>query len=240
MNIFMKKITFTVFLISAFCFAAFAQAEVLFNKDIILMTRAGLSRDLIVRKISETDGKYDTSAESLIELKKAGVADEVIKLMLDAKIDKAKADVEVTGYSDSVTISVDTTDKIYVTPVYSTTETTARIVLDPKEALKNAKTIAIKKSSLQPSRQALEKELLKCKDWNDLNLNIVRYREDADLLIEIGYVSLSWITHRYVYRIYDNKSGTVIAAGETTSWGSLSENLARGISKKLSEAVERK
>ena len=117
------------------------------------------------------------------------------------------------------------------------TKSNAHIVLAPKEALLSAKTIAIEKSSLHPSRQALEKELLKRQDWQKLNLNIVRYKEGADLFIEIGFVPLSVITHRYVFRVYDNKSGTVITAGETTSWGSLAENLARNISKSLSAVL---
>jgi len=90
-----------------------------------------------------------------------------------------------------------------------------------------------KKTSLNPSRQALEKELLKRQDRQKLNLNIVRYKEGADLFIEIGRMPLSLITHRYVFRVYDNKSGTVIMAGETTSWGSLAKNLARSISQNL-------
>ncbi len=215
--------------------SVFAQGEVMTNKEVILMTRTGLSKDLIVRKIKETEGRYETTAEALIELKKAGVADDVIKLMMDADAEIDKPDEDTKSYSDS---DDPANDRIWVAPVYKTkADDTARIVLDPAEALKNARTIAIKKSSLHPSRQALEKELLKRKEWKDLKLNIVRYKEDADLLIEIGYVSLSWITHRYSYRIFDNKSGTVIAAGETTSWGSLAENLARGIAKRLHKAM---
>lgn len=231
-NLFYMKLFFSIIITVFLTFLVFAQTEILTNKEIILMTQAGLSKDLIVRKIKETKGKYDTTAEALIELKKVGVADEIIKLMFDSK---SEIDVEVDeDYSDSDDSTENKKDVIKVAPFYKTqADDTARIVLEPKEALQNAKTIAIKKSSLQPSRQALEKELLKRKDWNDLGLIIVRYKEDADLLIEIGYVSMSWITHRYVYRVYDNKSGTVIVAGETTSWGSLSENLARGISKRL-------
>jgi len=79
---------------------------------------------------------------------------------------------------------------------------------------------------------------LKRKDWQKLNLNIVRFKEAADLRIEIGRVPLSLVTHRYVFRIYDNRSGTLIVAGETTSWGSLAKNLARHISIKLGDAAQ--
>ncbi len=199
------------------------------------MVQAGLNSDLIIRKIQDSVGDFDTSTEGLIALKKAGVSNEIVELMMDSKVaEKSKStNKKPTGYSDSQPITYDT---FYETPLTRK----SRIVLDSKEAIKNAKTIAIKKSSLHPSRQSLEKELLKRKEWKELNLNIVRYKHDADLLIEIGYVSMSWLSHRYTYRIYDNKSGTVITAGETTSWGSLSENLARGVAKRLKKAMEAK
>jgi hypothetical protein len=113
---------------------------------------------------------------------------------------------------------------------------TKKVVMSGPEALKSARTVAIEKSSIHPSRQALEKELLKRSEWKGLNLNIVRQRSGSDLYIEIGRVPLSWVTHRYVFRVYDTRSGTVIAAGETTSWGSLAENMAREIAKKLVKA----
>lgn len=230
------RIFLTFLLTIFFSLTVFAQTEILTNKEIILMSRAGLSKDLIVRKIKDSQGNFDTTAEALIELKKSGVADDVIEIMMNA----GKENTDQKNYSDSDDYSFSKTPSITITPVYQTSlNDNSRIVLEPKEALRNAKTIAIKKSSLHPSRQALEKELLKRKDWQTLNLNIVRYKEDADLLIEIGYVSLSWITHRYVYRIYDNKSGTIITAGETTSWGGLAENLAGGISKRLSDEMEK-
>jgi hypothetical protein len=223
-----------------FCFActAFAQSETLSNNEIILMTKAGLSRDLIVRKIVDSNGSFDTTAQALIELKKVGVADEVIVLMMDKKPlnQKENTSNENKQYSDSTDAHTAITLNLNQA-VLPDSNSKPHIVLDPKEAIRSAKTIALEKSSANPSRQALEKELLKRKDWQKLNLNIVRYKESADLYVEIGFVPLSVITHRYVFRIYDRKSGTVIAAGETTSWGSLAENLARHITKKLSAAM---
>ena len=203
----------------------FAQTEILTNKDVMLMTQSGLSKELIIRKVKEAGGKYDVSAQNLIDLKKAGVDDSVIESMMEkAETPTVKADAQ---YSDSQsTFSSNYSGKYE--PV-----TKERIVLSPKEALQNAKTIAITKSSLNPSRQALEKALFKRKDWQKYKLNIVRLKEDADLYIEIGRVPLTILTHRYVFRIYDRQSGTVITAGETTSWGSLAENLAREITQKL-------
>ncbi|MGI8670545.1 MAG: hypothetical protein ACR2J3_12000 [Aridibacter sp.] len=219
------KILTVIILPLIFCLSVFAQTETLTNNEIITMTQAGLSRELIVRKIKDSKGIYQTTAQDLIELKKAGVADEVIALMFDKK--------DASGDGDQISENKNASQ---------TNKTEAKtevryIVTEPKKALLEAKTVAIEKSSLNPSRQALEKELLKRQDWQQLNLNLVRYKEGADLYIEIGFVPLSIITHRYVFRVYDNKSGTIIAAGETTSWGSLAENLARHISNKLNEVI---
>ena len=180
-----------------------AQTETLTNSVIIQMTQAGLSKELIVRKIKNSDGKYDISAQALIELKKAGVADEVIAMMLE------KGEKSVSSQISERQPAV-SSDK-------EKGESIERVVLSPQEALKRAKTIAIEKSSLNPSRQALEKELFKRDGWQKYNFNIVRLKEDADLYIEIGRVPFTWLTHRYVFRVYDRQSGTVITAGETTS-----------------------
>ena len=201
-----------------------AQAvEILTNADVVSMAQNNLGEDLIVAKIKESKSAFDVSVIGLVNLKKSGVSDEIIRAMMEksrALREKSNAD-STAAFSDS-------------SPVIESVPT---IIKNPVEALLSAKTIAIEKSTLNPSRQALEKELLKRKDWRKLNLNIVRYREGADLRVEIGFVPLSLITHRYVYRVYDNRSGTVIAAGETTSWGSLAKNLAREISKNLSKVL---
>jgi hypothetical protein len=89
--------------------------------------------------------------------------------------------------------------------------------LTPSDVLKSARTIALHKDSINPLRQALDKELLKRKEWANLNLTITQDRTSADLSVEICCVHLSWVTNRYVFRVYDTRSGMVIAAGETNS-----------------------
>ncbi|HEV8591753.1 MAG TPA: hypothetical protein VGQ55_06600, partial [Pyrinomonadaceae bacterium] len=169
---------------------------------------------------------FDISTNGLIELKKAGVDDGVISMMIERQqVFPPNKQVDNTpAYSES-----GSTPNSFVTPIEVST--------DKKDILASARTIAFVKSSLQPSRQALEKELLKRPDFQRLHLTIERYKDAADLYVEIGFVSMSWITHRYVYRVYDRRSGAVVAAGETTSWGSLAENLARHIAKSLSTAA---
>ena len=228
----------SIFFILVFSFSVLAQTEILTNSEVIKLSEAGLSREVILTKIARSRVDFDISTGALVELKKRGVADEVIAAMLE----KAEAN---KNYTTSVESSVSPADAAVVTTTTTgntSTETVKTVVpppqpsgkiLSPKEAIASAKTIALQKSSLQPSRQALEKELLKRKDFQALGLTIERYKESADLYVEIGYVSLSWLTHRYVYRVYDRRSGAVLAAGETTSWGSLAENLARHIAKDL-------
>jgi len=201
------------------CLTAVGQTETLTNAHIIEMAKVGLGEDIVLSKVRSADGNYDVSATALIELKKAGLSDAVISAMMEkADAKRPVPEAPVLAYSENVQSGSNQFDNSPIAP---------------KEALKRAKTIALVKASLQPSRQALEKELMKRADWKQLNLTIERYKESADLYVEIGFVAMSLITHRYVYRIYDRRSGAVIAAGETTSWGSLAENLAKHICKSL-------
>lgn len=223
----MKNIS-AILLLLIFASTVFAQqTETLTNAEIAEMTRAGLGRQVILQKITSTNGNFDISTKALIELKKAGVEDEVIQGLIEknrATPVNAAGGGQTQGFSESQPTPIVSENKDLI----------ENKALTPAESIRTAKTIALVKSSLHPSRQALEKELMKRADWKKLNLTLVRYKESADLYVEIGYVSLSWLTHRYVFRIYDRRSGAVIAAGETTSWGSLAGNLAREISGKLS------
>lgn len=219
----MEKFTKTLILFVILTLGVYAQSEILTNATVIEMSKVGLENAIILKKIEDSPCSFDVSTNSLIELKKNGVADEIIALIFEkGKTEKQTPEVKnetTQGFSESV--STNETQQF----------TTAAVT--PKEALSRAKTVAIEKSSLNPSRQGLEKALFKRAAWMKYNLTLVRYKQDADIYIEIGRVPLSWITHRYVFRIFDRRSGTIITAGETTSWGSLSENLAREITQKL-------
>lgn len=234
----MKKMRSQIIVISIaalflYASSAVGQVEVMTNRSVIDMSLAGLSAEIIRAKILRSDTNFDVSAKALIELKEGGVPDDIIALMLE------RADSALPG----------TPPRQPAEPAYSENtppdfepkpegHPTERPVPDPKEAIRMARTIAFKKSSAHPSRQNLEKALLKNKDFTRLNLTILRYKEEADLFVEIGYVSGSWLTHRYVYRIFDRRSGAVLAAGETTSWGSLADNLARHIGRSLVRIVQ--
>lgn len=218
----MKRIILSAFfVVLGLTFSTFAQTEILTNALIIEMAKSGLDKQIILKKINDTPNNFDVSAESLIALKKAGIDNEIIALMVEKSA--TKIDPNQANYSE--------------TQPSSEIQQIIKTIPTPQEALFNAKTVAIEKSSLQPSRQSLEKSLFKSKEWQKFNLTLVRYKQDADIYIEIGYVSFSWITHRYVFRIYDRQSGIIITAGETTSWGSLSANLAREITQKMNSVA---
>ena len=59
------------------------QTEVLSNSSIVQMTEAGLSTEIIAAKIGSTQNRFDTSTQALIALKKAGVDDVIINLMME-------------------------------------------------------------------------------------------------------------------------------------------------------------
>ncbi len=219
----MKRIV--TLILSSLCVVviAFAQTETLTNSQIVEMSKIGLAKEIILKKINDSQSNFDVSTNALIELKKGGVADEVIALMLE-KGDRKSSPSNSSNQNSQVFSESQ--------PTGETQQFTATVT-SPKDALLNAKTVAIEKSSINPSRQSLEKELFKRPQWLKYNLTLVRYKQDADIYIEIGFVPLSIITHRYVFRIYDRRTGTIITAGETTSWGSLSRHLAREITQKM-------
>ena len=53
-------------------------AQAVTNYDLVEMTRAGLSEDLIVSTIQSRGGRFDLSPSGLIALKQAGVSDRVV------------------------------------------------------------------------------------------------------------------------------------------------------------------
>ena len=63
------------------CPVLFAQ-EILTNDSVAKLVKAGLSEDLVVTTINSSPGKYDTSANALIALKKAGAGDKVVAAII--------------------------------------------------------------------------------------------------------------------------------------------------------------
>jgi hypothetical protein len=57
--------------------------EILTNASIIALTKAGLGSSVIMQKINSSRCNFKTSADELIALKKAGISDQVIRLMIE-------------------------------------------------------------------------------------------------------------------------------------------------------------
>ena len=65
--------------------AVLAQEETLTNSEVISLTKAGLSQSLIIGKIRTSKSSFDLSTNGLISLKQAGVSDEIVTVMMEAK-----------------------------------------------------------------------------------------------------------------------------------------------------------
>lgn len=80
-----------VFLCFAFHVNAPAQDEAMTNDEVISLTKAGLSPSIIIGKIRSGKSSFDLSTESLIKLKQAGVSDDIVAAMLEAKSGRSTA-----------------------------------------------------------------------------------------------------------------------------------------------------
>jgi hypothetical protein len=79
----MKKHIITALRISAFALlASLASAASLKNSDIVKMVEAKLDPSIILSAVKGSDGSFDTSAEGIIALAKAGVPSSVIDAMM--------------------------------------------------------------------------------------------------------------------------------------------------------------
>lgn len=76
----------------AFCIASAMPAsaqDTMNNDEVISLTKAGLNPSLIVGKIRTSKSNFDMSTDALIKLKQAGVSDDVVAAMLEAKSGKS-------------------------------------------------------------------------------------------------------------------------------------------------------
>ncbi|HEV7242468.1 MAG TPA: hypothetical protein VGQ36_24780 [Thermoanaerobaculia bacterium] len=69
------------------------------NADIIALVEAGLSESIVIEKIKTSSTQFDTSTDALLKLKKAGVADGVIRLMVNPDAKTESKPVVATPWS---------------------------------------------------------------------------------------------------------------------------------------------
>ncbi|HEX9931008.1 MAG TPA: hypothetical protein VGB02_20910 [Pyrinomonadaceae bacterium] len=213
-----KFVFLTAFVLGAFS-AINAQTETLTNAEIVRMSQAGLSKQIIIQKISVSTAKFELTTDELVNLKKAGVDDDVIAAMLEVsrKINKQNAGTLVEPNPNPP-------------PKKDPDKTAAQL-------LKEAKTISFSKSSVYPALKDVESSLMNKERrarWESFNLTIVQNGFEADLIVEIGR---EFLTH-YNFRVVDAKTGrTIAASGVTSMGGALAGNVADKLIKRLNEVL---
>jgi hypothetical protein len=65
--------------------------------DVQDMVKAGLSEDLVIAALRKENKKFDLGAQDMLQLKKAGISDNIIKVMLDPSVPVASPVVLPTG-----------------------------------------------------------------------------------------------------------------------------------------------
>lgn len=81
--------------------AIVAQDEVMTNDEVISLSKAGLASSVIIGKIRTSKTNFDMSTDALIRLKQAGVTDDTVTAMLEAKSGRSTA-----GTSEAATAAV--------------------------------------------------------------------------------------------------------------------------------------
>lgn len=72
-------------------FSGTAKAQALSRQDILNLSSAGVSDDIITQKIQKDGISFDMSADAILELRKAGLSNGVIKKLLAAKVNKPES-----------------------------------------------------------------------------------------------------------------------------------------------------
>ena len=78
----------------------FAQDETMTNEEVISLAKAGLNETIIINKIKTSKSRFDLSTDSLIKLKQAGISDNVVTAMLEAKSGRSIQTVSPLAPSD--------------------------------------------------------------------------------------------------------------------------------------------
>jgi hypothetical protein len=80
--------------------------KIMSNDSVLRMVKAGLSDDLILQTITSQPGQYTTDADSLVELKEAGVPEHIISAMVNKSRVKLTAEEKPVVVSDVNEIGV--------------------------------------------------------------------------------------------------------------------------------------
>ncbi len=114
---------------------------------------------------------------------------------------------------------------------------------DPKQILKNSKTICIQSQTAFLTVSTLERALFRQKNWEKLGLTIVGNPREADLMIAVDRLIF---THIHTYVISDKKTSIVLNSGRVTAFdgivasGPMAEDIVKFLSAARLPAPEKK
>jgi hypothetical protein len=100
----MKHFITSLFLLVIVVCATAQKNEVLNNKSIIELSKAGMSKKIILSKIDNSTCKFTTDTQALISLKKSGVEEDIIDAMVN-KMSASSSSPATTPSPGSVTAS---------------------------------------------------------------------------------------------------------------------------------------
>lgn len=80
-----------------------AQEEVMTNDEVMTLSKAGLNQSVIINKIRTSKTDFDLSTDALIKLKQAGISDEIVNAMLEAKSGRSMTTNSGAGVAESRT-----------------------------------------------------------------------------------------------------------------------------------------
>ncbi len=125
-NFFLALISLLIFLVTRLLAPETLSAQdqkenkVLQNADIVQMVQNHFDDETLLTVIDVNETKFDVSPSSLIELKKAGVSDRVIRAMLQASMKKSSAagsaNASSTGQTSSSAVASETVSSSDTTP----------------------------------------------------------------------------------------------------------------------------
>ena len=81
----MNRLTATLQALLLLAFSALGQSSVQIS-DVVDMVKAGLPDDIVIAKLHKSNQAFDLTAQQMVELKKQGISDAVIKTMLDPSV----------------------------------------------------------------------------------------------------------------------------------------------------------
>jgi len=199
------------------------------NSAVIKLTQSGLSEDLIVQTIAATPGHYDTTADGLIALKKAGITDKEVGAMLTKNASNSAPATGPVGSSAAPTAS----------PVAANAPDTGKLI--PKSA-----------SVYIAPMNGFETYLISALDKKQVPLTVVGDRTKADFEItgnadsqKAGWAKTivsgsSRSTEEASINVTNLKSGTVVFAYNVNKDNSFhgKQSTAEACAKHLKEKIE--